>query len=265
MGQRRRGGPAARAVVVQQVLFDVTALVFGLGQRLRVIGGLELARSLAQRRERSAPCRRVVLRRERTSLTEQPEAEQAMIGLRIRRDPGPAQDAYRGGALPAALVDARQRHLEPHRCVQANYRAVQAVSQVGVGELGMRGTGVDADAQVDVAFANFEQVGSRVELASHGVRPRAADHHLGRIFDQRLGLEAAAAAAKAQHPGGTQVWSRARRCFWYVFMAPAQARMTASPLIATPMFTGTCAAPQRKIENGGRVCSKSLIENTLSL
>jgi hypothetical protein len=32
-----------------------------------------------------------------------------------------------------------------------------------------------------------------------------------------------------------------------------------------PMFTGTCAALQRKIENGGRVCSNSLIENTLCL
>jgi hypothetical protein len=31
------------------------------------------------------------------------------------------------------------------------------------------------------------------------------------------------------------------------------------------MFTGTCAPLQREIENGGRVCTKSLIENSLSL
>jgi hypothetical protein len=31
------------------------------------------------------------------------------------------------------------------------------------------------------------------------------------------------------------------------------------------MFTGTCASPQTKIENVGRVCSKSLIGNTLRL
>jgi hypothetical protein len=30
------------------------------------------------------------------------------------------------------------------------------------------------------------------------------------------------------------------------------------------MFTGTCAFQQSRIEKVGRVCSKSLIENTLS-
>ena len=38
---------------------------------------------------------------------------------------------------------------------------MQAVAQVGVGELGVRGAGVDADAQVDVAFADLDQVRRR--------------------------------------------------------------------------------------------------------
>src|SRR6187401_497976 len=47
-------------------------------------------------------------------------------------------------------------------------------------------------------------------------------------------------------------------------VALVRTRILASSLLPAPMFTGTCAAPQSRIENVGRVCSNSLIENRLS-
>ena len=79
-------------------------------------------------------------------------------GRRVR----PAQDAYRRGAFPAALVDAVECQPQARRCLQPNYHAEQPVAQVGVGQLGVARTGVDADAQVDVAFADFEKVDAGV-------------------------------------------------------------------------------------------------------
>jgi hypothetical protein len=108
-----------------------------------------------------------------------------MVGLRIRCALRPAQHAYGGGALPGALVDAEQRDHDPRRGCQANYRAVQAMAQVGIAEFGVYGTGVDADVQVDVAFANLEQVGPRFKLARDRLRPRAANHHLGQYSTNR--------------------------------------------------------------------------------
>ena len=74
------------------------------------------------------------------------------------------------------------------------------MAQIGVGELGVQVPGVDAHAQVDVTFADLDQVDARVELARKAVGVVAGDHHVGRILDQRIGLEAAAASAKAQRP-----------------------------------------------------------------
>ncbi len=68
---------------------------------------------------------------------------------------------------------------------------------------------------------------------------------------------------KAKDPKGAEAREeRSRELFLLVAAAlRAYAHSDESPCLAAPMFTGTCAAPQSRIEKVGRVCSKSLIEN----
>jgi hypothetical protein len=54
--------------------------------------------------------------------------------------------------------------------------------------------------------------------------------------------------------------------FLYLASTPVLAHIAGRvPVSPKPMFTGTCKRPQSRIEKVGRVCSKSLIENTLWL
>src|SRR3954466_3598401 len=126
---------------------------------------------------------------------------------------------------------------------------------------------VDAHAQIDVAFAHLDQVDARAELAPEGVRVTAGNHDVGGILHQRIGFESGAARTKAQRPGDTNSLhrARARTLLKCVVRAAASAHDVVFPVPAEGMFTGTCMAPQQKIENGGRVYSKCLIENSLWL
>jgi len=160
-----------------------------------------------------------------------------MVGPRVRPARGPTQDAHRGGAFPGPLVDAGQCHFELRRRGQTNYRAVQAVARAGIGELGVGRSGVDTDAQVDVAFAYLEQVSASVELAHDGMRVFAPDHDVGGVLDQRVGFEAAAARANAQHPGGTQCLEQgAQARLVCVFGASAGAHDGESPCCNTNVY-----------------------------
>ena len=140
--------------------------------------------------------------------------------------------------------------------LQPNYHAEQPVARADVGQLGVARTGVHADPQVDVAFADFEKIDAGVELAGHRVRPAAGDDDVGGEFDQRIGFVACRAGTKPRHPNGAEKEQpRGSLDSVQLFLS-----RSAGVAMRRPMFTGTCAAPQRKIENGGRVCSKSLIE-----
>ena len=180
----------------------------------------------------------------------------------------PAQDAHRGGAAPGALVDARQRNAHRCRLLQANYSAVQPVAQVGVGKFGVLVAGVDLDAQVDVALADLDQVDARAQLAAERLRLGALDVEVrsntrpGARFRSRPYRRKGKAPKRCIRPGT----SRKRSDSSYVAAALVRTRILASPLA----FRRQCLqAPalhsQSRIEKVGRVCSKSLIENTLSL
>jgi hypothetical protein len=73
---------------------------------------------------------------------------------------------------------------------------MHAVAQVGIGEFAVAATGIDLDPQVEVAFANLEQIHPGPQLARDGLRGVALDVDLGRKFDQRLGIEAAQTSGK---------------------------------------------------------------------
>ena len=171
MRLRRLGRTAPVLEFEQQVELDIAALIFGFRQRLQVVRGCEMGRRLAQRRYRCAPRCRVRACDELVAFPERHVTEQAFIDGRIRRRPRPAQDAHRGGATPGALIDARHRDAHRGRLFQANYRAVEAVPEVRIGEFGVLLAGVDLDAHVDVALADLDDVDAR---------PQLADQRLGR-------------------------------------------------------------------------------------
>ena len=157
---------------------------------------------------------------------------------------------------------------KPRGALQANYRAVQAVAQEGVGELGMRGTGVDADPQVDVAFADLRAGTCRRRAGGPAVCGCVPLTTTSVENSTRGSASKPPQQPKRHNTQAVQQCPEAGRagCFWYVFVAPAQARMIGeSPVVQRQCLQAPASAPQRKIENVGRVCSKSLIENTLSL
>ena len=180
---------------------------------------------------------------------------------------------------------------------QANYRAMKAVAQVGVGEFDVRVVGVDLDAQVDVALAHLDEIGAGAQAPRERLRLVALDEELGRVFDQRFGFERAAARRATGRRPRRQRWRRGdcagfgKNCVASSARNPSSVRRirdphrarglnsakpghrrfstdaataheVRAPYAAMPMFTGTYAGPQSKIEKVGRVCSKSLIENS---
>jgi hypothetical protein len=152
----------------------------------------------------------------------------------------PAQDAYRGCAFPASLVDAVKRDTDTRRRLQANYRAKQAMAQRGVGELDVPDPRVDRDAQVDVALADFDEIDAGLELARHRRRPPAGHHQVGGEFEQGLAVESAGARGKAEEKGDQSVLALpAENSFLCVLSAGAIAH-GGGPLSSGSMFTGTC-------------------------
>ena len=77
---------------------------------------------------------------------------------------------------------------------------MQAVAQVGIGELVWTGPGVDAHAQVDVALADLDEIDARPQLARQCLGRLALDPDIGGKLDQRLGFESAHASGKAERP-----------------------------------------------------------------
>src|SRR5688500_8242725 len=86
------------------------------------------------------------------------------------------------------------------RLSQTNYRAMQPVPQIRVGKLGVQAACMDADAQVDVSFADLDDVDAGTQLADQRLGLGPLDVELGGKFDQRFGREPARARGKAQHP-----------------------------------------------------------------
>ena len=201
MSFRCLGGTPRIVVLVQQEILQPAQLVFRLGLRALVLGRVKMRHGLAHRRQCRAPGFLVGPGHQLIALAERDESQQALVGGIIGRRARPAQDAHRRGAAPGALVDAVQRHLHRRRSLEANYEAVQAMTQVGVAEFGMDFARVDLHAQVDIALADLDQVHTLAQLARQDLRFGALDVDLGGVFDQRLGLEPAHAAGKQQEPG----------------------------------------------------------------
>ena len=202
MRLRGFGGPAAIRELEQQVELHGAALIFRFRQGLHVVCGREMRGRLAQGMNGGVPRRAVGARDQRVGLAERHVAEQPLVGRSIRRGLRPAQDAHRGGAAPVSLVDAGESDLNRGRLRQANYRAMQSVALVRVGEFGVLVAGVDADAQVDVALADLDQVRAGPQLAAERQRLGAVDPDFGGVFDERLGFEAAGTGRKARSPKG---------------------------------------------------------------
>ena len=90
-----------------------------------------------------------------------------------------------------AVLGVRQRDAHRARLVQTNYRAMESVPQVRVRELDASRARVDAHVHVDVALADFEQVGARRQVAGDGMRLGALDDDFGRKLDERVRIETA--------------------------------------------------------------------------
>ena len=164
------GGPAAIGKLVQQVELDRAAFVFAFRQRLQVVCRFEVERRLAQWCEGGAPRGAIASRQQHVGLAERLVAEQALVRRRVRRRLWPAQDADRCRTAPVTLVGAGQRDADRGRLREANYNAVQPVPQVGVREVGVLLAGVDANAQVDVALADLDQVLAFAQLPAERLR-----------------------------------------------------------------------------------------------
>ncbi len=77
---------------------------------------------------------------------------------------------------------------------------MQAVAQIGIGEAGMHGARVDAHAQVDVAFADLDEVDAGPQLAARWSRGFAVQVDFGGELDQRVGFEPAQSNRKGMTP-----------------------------------------------------------------
>jgi hypothetical protein len=195
------GRPASVMEFVEQIEFDIAALVFGFRQRLHVVGGFEMHGGFTERQYRRAPGRGVRPRDEFVALAERHVAEQSFVDGEIRRRSRPPQDAHRRGPTPRALVDARHRNAHRCRLLEANYSAMEPMAEVRIGKFGVLFARVDLDAHVDIAFANLDHVNARPQLADQRLHRGALDDQIGRILDQGFGLEAARTPRKAKQPG----------------------------------------------------------------
>ena len=261
------GGAARIFVVVQQEILQPAELVFGFGQRAHVLGGLEMHDGRAHRRHGLGPRCLVALAHQGIAVAEFDVAQQALVRRRIGLLARPAKDAHRGGAAPGALVDAVQCQFHRRRPVQANYQAMHAMSKIGVAEFRVLAGGVHLHAQVDVAFPDLEKIDALTQLAREGLGAGTLDVDFGGILDQRLGFQAVHASGKEYEPDRAEKPGTSGHRILVVcsrVVAAGFAHFRRVPFRSVPMFTGTCASGQFEIEKGGRVCSKSLIENTLS-
>jgi hypothetical protein len=140
------------------------------------------------------------------------------------------------------------------------------MAQECVSQRSMCVAGVYLHAQIDIALADLQQVHTRAQLARENLWLRTLHVDLGGVLHQRFGLQPATAAGKQDDPGRAD--NRVTPKPWILFVCSRVAagfdHLRRRPLRPASMFTGTCVRGQSRIEKVGRVCSKSLIENTLS-